>query len=200
MAAQRTEEILDAFEVCILSHGITDTSLKVLAEQAQMKRTILRHYIGNRDQIIELLGERWFDHFAAQWQQTLHDLPVENRLEVLIDRLFSERDSDNTQSMIIKEALFVEARRLPGLKVKLQKLMAQFIEAVSAEIQQHTPKLKADTTIDMAHGIYGIYMMSESLVALNLPENISKLKNAAHLLLDSEPMPLLIQPERLWRI
>ena len=59
MANQRREEILDALERCILEKGIQATSLEYLADKANMKRTILRHYIGNRDDIICALSQRW---------------------------------------------------------------------------------------------------------------------------------------------
>ena len=66
MAAQRIEEILDALEICILQNGIQASSLENIAETAGMKRTILRHYIGNRDDIICALSARLKDKYTAQ--------------------------------------------------------------------------------------------------------------------------------------
>ena len=45
----RTAEILDAFERCVARFGLEGSSLERDAEEAGMKRSILRHYIGNRN-------------------------------------------------------------------------------------------------------------------------------------------------------
>jgi AcrR family transcriptional regulator len=185
MAKQRQKEILDAFETCILKHGIPGTSLALLAEQAQVKRSILRHYIGNRDQIIERLGDRWFDSYAGQWQQILLALPSTNRLEALFDVLFSKRDRTYARHIIIGEALFVEGKRLPGLKQRLQRSIKQFIDSLSQEIERQFPHTNAQDRNAMAHGIHSINMMCESLIALDAQKDIPQLKQAALLLLNS---------------
>ena len=48
----RTAEILDAFERCVARYGLEGSSLERVAEEAGVKRSILRHYIGNRDEMI----------------------------------------------------------------------------------------------------------------------------------------------------
>ena len=183
MAGQRRREILDAFECCILQHGIAGTSLEMLAEAAGMKRSILRHYIGNRDAIIEALGERWYGHYDEQWQQTLSYLPESDRLDCLVEILFAERDQDYAEGVIIGEALFIEAKRLATLKAKYQQSTAQFIGITCAELKRDDPAISDDKATAMAHGLHSIYMMAESLVALNHQGDLPKLKRAARLLL-----------------
>lgn len=183
MAAQRCAEILDAFETCILKQGIAGTSLEMLAEQAQMKRSILRHYIGNRDKIIEQLAERWYAQYREQWQMALGYLPQNNRLEALVEMLFSERDNSYADKVIIGEALFIEAKRLPALKRQVQASSDQFIEIFTTEIKRQSPNVDSDKAAAMAHGVYGIYLMGESMIALGTTRDIPKLKQATLLLL-----------------
>ena len=183
MAGQRRREILDAFESCILRHGIAGTSLEMLAEAAGMKRSILRHYIGNRDAIIEALGERWYSHYDEQWQQTLAYLPESGRLDALVEILFAERDEAYAEGVIIGEALFIEAKRLPGLKAKYQQAASQFIEICCTELKRNDPAIEHDRATAIAHGLHGIYMMAESLVGLDLQQDLTKLRRAARVLL-----------------
>ncbi|MGI9303924.1 MAG: TetR family transcriptional regulator, partial [Gammaproteobacteria bacterium] len=52
LKTQRTGEILDAFQRCIVKYGMQGASLERISEEADMGRTILRHYVGNRDDLI----------------------------------------------------------------------------------------------------------------------------------------------------
>ena len=68
---QRTEEILDAFERCIHRVGLSGSSLEVIAEEAGMKRSILRHYIGNRDDILEALAARTISRYQSETDELM---------------------------------------------------------------------------------------------------------------------------------
>jgi hypothetical protein len=41
-------QILDAYEECVLQFGLEATSLEAIADQARIKRSVVRHYMGNR--------------------------------------------------------------------------------------------------------------------------------------------------------
>lgn len=185
MVAQRREEILDALEICIHQKGIGGTSLEYLAEVAKMKRSILRHYIGNRDEIIIALGERWLEHYYALWQQTLDYLPQQHRITALIDILFAIRDNDYVKQVVIGEALFGEAKRLAPLKQQMQKNMQYFLQVLVTELKQDYPDAEDEQCQIIAHGIHANYMMAESLLPLDMPEDIYKLKQASLLLVNS---------------
>ncbi|MBE0370385.1 TetR/AcrR family transcriptional regulator [Pseudoalteromonas aurantia] len=182
VAGQRREEILDALEVCILEKGIQATSLENIAETAKMKRTILRHYIGNRDDIICLLSERWRDKYTQQWQELLTWLPSSNRAEALIDSLFSSRSKESINTTIIGEALFSEAKRLAPIKVHQQHIMQEFIQHLIHEFQIQYPDAESKRVELIAYGIYANYLMAESLLPLGLLDEIYKFKQTSVLL------------------
>lgn len=182
MAGQRREEILDALELCILQYGIQASSLERIAEAAKVKRTILRHYIGNRDDIICALSERWTQKYSQQWQDLLTWLPSENRAQALIDSLFSSRTKDMVNHTIIGEALFSEAKRLAPIKEHQQATMQEFIRHVTNEFAVSYPVVGADNIELVAYGIYANYLMSESLLPLGMFDEMYKLKQASVLL------------------
>lgn len=181
MAAQRKEEILDALEQCILNYGIQATSLENIAEKANVKRTILRHYIGNRDQIICALGERWTAIYSQQWQELLAILPQKNRSEALIDSLFTVRSKEMIESTIIGEAIFSEAKRLAPLKAQQQQIIDEFIVHLTRELCHDFPDANKESVELVAHGIYANYLMCESLLPLQLFDDIHKLKLSSKL-------------------
>lgn len=141
MAGQRREEILDALEICILKTGIQAASLEVIAETANMKRSILRHYIGNRDEIICALSERWTKKYSSQWQELLNWLPNYNRTDALIDALFSTPNETSVNNTIIGEAIFSEAKRLEPIKLNQKKITEEFILHLTNEFTTLHPSV-----------------------------------------------------------
>ncbi|TPH18126.1 TetR/AcrR family transcriptional regulator [Litorilituus lipolyticus] len=182
MAGQRREEILDALEICILEQGIQATSLENIADTAKMKRTILRHYIGNRDDIICALSERWLKKYSQQWLDLLAWLPRENRADALIDSLFSSRSKEMVNNTIIGEAIFSEAKRLESIKVHQKQIMAEFIQHLVREFSEQFSKANSSTVELVAYGIYSNYLMSESLLPLGMFDEMYKLKQASLLM------------------
>ncbi|WDE07412.1 TetR/AcrR family transcriptional regulator [Thalassomonas viridans] len=182
MAGQRREEILDALEQCILEKGIQATSLENIAETAGMKRTILRHYIGNRDDIICALSQRWAEKYSQQWQELLAWLPGSNRAQALIDALFSAGSKDKVNNTIIGEAIFSEAKRLEPIKLHQKQTMQEFIRHLIREFSTQYPGSDESTIELVSYGIYSNYLMSESLLPLGMLDEIYKLKQASVLL------------------
>lgn len=182
MAGQRREEILDALEQCILSKGIQATSLENIAETANMKRTILRHYIGNRDDIIVALSERWANKYSQQWLELLSWLPSKNRVEALVDTLFSSRSQEMINNTIIGEALFSEAKRLAPIREHQQQTMQEFVDHFMTESSAQHPETDQQRVELVAYGIYSNYLMSESLLPLGLFDEMYKLKQVSMLL------------------
>lgn len=182
MAGQRREEILDALELCILEKGIQATSLEYLAEKAQMKRSILRHYIGNRDDILVALSERWRQRYLEQWQQLLTWLPKDNRVAALLENLFTVGSKDMVSDAIIGEAIFSEAKRLDAIKAHQQEVMNEFINVLMAEFGNEYPNAEQSVQEVAAHGVYANYLMFISLLPLAMSDELFKQKQAAKLI------------------
>lgn len=185
MAAQRKEEILDAFERCILSVGIDATSLEMLADEAKMKRSILRHYIGNRDDIVCALSKRCQNRYTEQWVQTLQWLPESDRLPALLDVLFAKRGQAYVDQSIIGEAIFSQAKRLKEVKQHQQHSMDEFLRYVEQELNTAYPTADSEHIVLVAHGIYANYLLSESLMPLDMWEEVDRLKQVSLLLIRS---------------
>lgn len=185
MAAQRKEEILDAFEQCILQDSLETTSLEKLAEQAKMKRSILRHYIGNRDDIIIALSERFKTYYQEQWQLTLAMLPEENRLSTLLDILFADRDQAYINKSIVGEAIFTQAKRLDTVRTHQLSSMKESIDVITQELKRAFPKVQTERVSLVARGILSAYMNGESFLLLGLYKEIAELKQLCELLINT---------------
>lgn len=53
----RRPQILDAFAACVARYGIDGSTLDRVAEEAGVTRALVRHYLGNRDEVVVALAE-----------------------------------------------------------------------------------------------------------------------------------------------
>ena len=65
LAAERTDEILDAVEACIVEHGYPDTTIIRIASIAGMSPGHLTHYLPTKDAIITAMIERMMRRIKA---------------------------------------------------------------------------------------------------------------------------------------
>lgn len=114
MDKERIPQILDAFERCILKYGVAETSLKKVAEEANITRTTINHYIGGREELIKATYKRFvdtwlegigrlastdmnalFDYMMLGWKDEIGD-----RLEIVteLDKAIS-RDTETARAV-----------------------------------------------------------------------------------------------------
>jgi AcrR family transcriptional regulator len=150
---ERTGQILDAFERCIVKHGFQGTTLEKIADEAGVTRSILRHYIGNRDDLenalIERLGKRDDStRFALLDAQT-----ASHRLESLIDYFIEGwlefgRDADT-----VFEELIAASARNERLRNRLLNSYQSLEASAADELTHHYPDAPVDRCRTVAHAI-----------------------------------------------
>lgn len=88
LAESRRIEILDAFERSVARYGLQSSSLECVAQEAGMKRSILRHDIGNRDVLVHALAERMAARLRAELDDCLAPSVGGNATDRLLGYLF----------------------------------------------------------------------------------------------------------------
>ena len=68
LASERTSQILDAFERCIVQYGLEGATLKRIAKEAGVKLSMIHHYIGNRDMLVKSMVKRFIDTYRHDFQ------------------------------------------------------------------------------------------------------------------------------------
>lgn len=162
---QRKEEILGAVERVVISDGISGVTLEKIATEANLRRSLLRHNVGNRDQLIEAFLERFFYQSDFEITQMLSYLPKYNRISLLLDFLFNEEYSNNKLALIAM-ALTSAALNDKNICQKLKTWNLNFISTIKKELQRSYPESTSEDCFDIASGIVGIYFNVESLTAL----------------------------------
>ena len=132
--AERTAEILDAYEQCVARFGIDGATLERVAKQAGLARALIRHNVGNRDDLFDALVERFFDVSEQRIRDLIDALPDSGRARALVDVLFDIRHSNDTH-VLVAEALIAAAADRPALAGRMKDWVADFVAAIASVLQ-----------------------------------------------------------------
>ena len=134
----RTEELLDAFVRCVARFGLDGSTLERISEEAGVGRPLLRHYLGNREEMVELLLAHVLERFARMTDELIALLPSGNRVSALMDILFSQADQ-LPENAAVFQALVASSDRHPGVESSLMAFVHEFEAAIAAEILAERP-------------------------------------------------------------
>lgn len=186
LAKQRKSEILEAFGRCVARYGLEGSSLEKIAEEAGMKRSILRHYIGNRDELIEELAQKVIGDYEQWMNQCLESLTERTRKSGLIDILLPKTSMGSTEQLMIIENLIGAAPAYPLIRKLVLDYVDGFVDQIANQVQLIAPHLTSKAAWDKAYALVCISFNQESLQPLNLPPKyLRSARTSARQILDS---------------
>ena len=169
LKVQRTEEILAAFARCAAKFGLEGSTLERIAEEAGVKRTILRHYVGNREDLIEALTASIVDFYTREGEELFALLPERGASDLLVDYLFSDGGAINPEMLLTAEQLIAAGDRYPNVRRQMASWVTSFVGQVTEVLARDYPDASEDDLLAVAYGIVGIYFNTDSLAPLRLP-------------------------------
>lgn len=167
---QRTEEILDAFQRCVAKFGLEGSTLERIAEEANLQRSLVRHFAGNRSELIEKLTDRILKRSDNDWQYFISTVPAINGADYLVTYMFSGEYSDPELILVI-ESLIFSASRDDLLKIRLQSWVNHFIDSIAQILDSEFPDNTRQDIHAVAFGIISLYFNLDSLSPLGLAED-----------------------------
>ncbi len=183
--AERTEEILQAFYRCVARYGIEGSTLERIAEESGLKRSLVRHFVGNRDELISLLVERVIDQSDNQWRAFIDSLPAAQVSAPLLEGLFCDQYSDAEYILVIESLIFA-AGRDETLRQRMQQWLQRFTDDVVMLLQRDYPSADIDSLEAVSFGIISIYFNLDSLAPLAMNQHYRQpARTAAQRLIDS---------------
>ena len=187
---QRSREILDAFVSCAARYGIEGATQERIAIEAGVKRTLLRHYLGNRDDMVEALyihvvGE--FDVLTEMLDAALQNCKQPSEL---IDLLFDTNHATDPRLVLVFQALTVRAETDPKMRSALLASMERFTAVIDSYLLRNVAGGAKTKSQAIAHGLAALYMSSDALTPLDPPSQWrAALKRAAFTLINTMEAP-----------
>ena len=161
----RRIEILDAYGRCIASHGVEGATLEKIAEEAGLARALIRHNVGNKDELLDAFCDHFLAEVTASADELFDALPGKNRIEHMIEWLLDPQYTDVAQ-ISVTNALVTAGMERPKLAKRLHEWNGNFIARVASELRREYPGADRDSTNAVATGIVAIYNTLDSMVTL----------------------------------
>lgn len=183
LVEERRTQILDAYETCVARHGLDGATLDRIAEEAGLARALIRHNVGNRDELRAALIERFLERTNDSVQKLVEILPDKNKGSALLDILFDSKVTD-PRIVLVSTALIAAGTKDPELAEKMREWNRYFVAAICNILTAEYPKSDSATCMAVAAGITGIYFNVESMSPIGpVPDIAEPSKRAAEILL-----------------
>jgi len=170
LQAERREQILEAFGRCVAERGLEGTTLEAVADEAGVQRAAIRHFVGNRDQLIRAGVE----YLAAQYA---HDLDAEiasargpDRLERILDSLFLGGFTiGHPQEDRAIDALMAAAASDDKVRESLREMYKMFESRLAQEITAVYPDTDPQRVFAAAYAIMCLTEQNNAMQSLGFP-------------------------------
>lgn len=129
---ERREQILAAFEACVIEYGLAKTTLQKVADKAGLPRSLVRYFVGNRAEMVQLLLDRMNEKAD---RAIAEQFPKDPTLAELLDLIFDGAFTDNTSNLIIDQ-LWELSRREPTVKLQLKQLYSSLKQRITAQMRK----------------------------------------------------------------
>lgn len=166
---QRSREILDAFVTCAARYGLEGATQERVAEEAGVKRTLLRHYLGNKDDMIEALCQHVVGEFDALTGALGAALAERSRSSQLIELLFDPGNQTDPRLVLVFQALTASVPNHPSRRAAVMASLAGFIDVISAFLGRIFPECSRAERNAVAHGMAALFMTADALAPLDPP-------------------------------
>ncbi len=173
---ERQKIILQAFTECIAFKGLNATTLDDIALKSQMRRSLLRHNVGNRTELINQVAEHVSTEFETIWRQQRAQYTNDTGDEWLLRTLFNSNPDEKYQALIPAFfSLLASAHRYPEVTQRLKQCFNVYVDDITEELVRRHPKASKNDCQQVSLGIVGIFFNWDSFMSLDLGEKIAEL-------------------------
>ena len=142
LAAERREDILDAFEQCILVRGIEGSSFQHIAQVLGMDRKMISHYFGSREALVDAMTQRIVDAFDSRTNDALANLAPSAGFMELVDAFYGSEDAlERTEILWVEIVAY--ATRSKTVRDRLRQSYDKMLWAVGEILKREYPQAPA---------------------------------------------------------
>lgn len=167
-AAERRAQILDAFEDLIGERSLEGASLDALAERLGVRRGLVRHYMGNRDELIQALVDRLIAREREQLPTDWSGLSQRVIVDGILDDLYAAPSGERAHQWAIIRALWTSLETSPTAKQGLARLYTEFFDQLALALGKAFPNATAAARGRVAYALLSLSDGHASLEELGL--------------------------------
>ena len=182
VSEQRTEQILDAYGRCVARWGIEGTSLQQVADEAGVHKSILRHYVGSKQDLVDALTARSLDRYRDQFRSIGDEPGSDLRLNRLVDLFFPETVDAHESALI--DSVTRYADEYPNAFTAVYRFLEEVLAVLTEELKAVYPHSAPEQREVVAEGIWGLSVGADVLRPYD-PEAIARLRQSAGLMVST---------------
>ena len=167
LAVQRRQEVLTAFVELIAERGLERVTLDDVALAAGVQRSTIRHYVGNRTDLVHGAVEVLTARYELLIRESIgHDLSAIAVVDFMFSRRWVENLSSDDRAL---EVLFQEALRDDETRARLEKMYALLIDQLADAIRESRPDLPRTEAAQTAYQVVCLAEQNVRLQRLGFP-------------------------------
>ncbi|QAY68676.1 TetR/AcrR family transcriptional regulator [Xylanimonas protaetiae] len=185
VAAERTAQILDAVGRCVARFGLEGLTLEHVAREAGLSRSHVRHYAGNKAELVARFRARLVERYSAPdlaRAAALGLTPTEYVVHVMFDQA-PDLDADASVDAVVAAARFDDA-----LRAEVHAVYAGLEAFVAAALAADRPGWPAERVAATAAQVVALEYGHWTMAALGLASaRTPAARDLARRLLDLPP-------------
>lgn len=170
LAAERQDVILDAMERCIVKYGLQGTTLKNIASEANLNRGLIHHYIGNRNDVVQLMVERLLERYQTSFKNYSAMQAESYHAEIVVDYYFDAWFELAPEDDALIMELLAESERDSHIHKLLLNLYNGFENMIAKELVQRFPKADSEKLHSVSYSLMLLAFSHATISWLGLPQ------------------------------
>jgi AcrR family transcriptional regulator len=168
LAATRREQILDAVTRCVAEYGLEGTTLERVAEASGFSRGHIRHYVGNREEMVASFQDRLTSHYAERMHAVYEQAPPGQRSSALVQFLFGEEWAPNADNVVFN-ALMWAAARDEAVRTHLRSSYLGIESLTARALREDYPQAPEAECASTAYALLCLAFAHSTLLELSFP-------------------------------
>jgi len=165
-----------AFAQCIAEKGLDASSLDDIAKKVQMHRSLVRHFSGNRADLIRHVTEFISTEFERMWAVQKDQNKDDKSDEWLLKTLFIDTPDKEYQELLPAfYSLLAVAHRYPVVSERLKQCFNYYVNGITHELILRHPFSTEEECREISTGVVGVYFSWDGLRGLELGQKVSRI-------------------------
>jgi len=179
MAAERTEQIMQATGRCLQRHGLAGTTLERVSEESGLSRSHVRHYVGNRDDLLRAFAHWLYTGYEAEFIGKVAEAPAREKLPIVMDYLFSSGFLPVSDDDTVIRELITAGIADDSIRATMQAHYSHAVQAVEDAVAAEHPGASPSARRTTAYGLWCLAIGNSMMAELQLPAASGGLVRAA---------------------
>jgi len=170
LTQERQDVILDAMERCIAKYGLQGTTLENIASEADINRGLIHHYIGNRDDVVQLMVERLLERYKTSFENYAAARSESDHSDIVLGYYFEDWFELGPEDDILFLELLAQSERDPQIRKLLLHLYNGLENMIAKELTRLYPNVDSKNLHSISYSLMVLAFGHATINWLGLPQ------------------------------